>query len=370
MHWFVVLLVVVLIILILGIGYLYTRIRTLFLLGKKKEDVPEKTRKRAGLCSAAVIAILFTLCAIRPYIMLVPVLHLIVIWAVLELLTDLVNRILKKNDAKVPFWVTGWLAICITVVYMLFCYYTAVHVCKTEYTVKTNKDVPTLRIALIADSHIGTCFDGEGFADHIKTIGEQHPDVLLICGDFVDDDTKKSDMIRSCQALGEIETTYGVFYVPGNHDAGYVNGRGFSYEDLLSELRENGVEVLEDSCAVIAGKYCIVGRNDRSMERREISSFKSYIDPEWYTIVLDHQPNDYDAEAAAGCDLVLSGHTHGGQMFPIGPISELLGANDATYGMRVIDGTTFIVTSGIADWALPYKSGTISEYCIIEIQPE
>ena len=77
--------------------------------------------------------------------------------------------------------------------------------------------------------------------------------------------------------------------------------------------------------------------------------------------------NDYDAEAEAGADLVLSGHTHGGQMLPINRIGEWIGANDFTYGYERIDSTDFIVTSGISDWAIDFKTGCRSEYVVIEI---
>lgn len=382
MHWFFILIAVLAILLIVGLAYLFSRFRRLFLLGEKTEDVPKKKRSVATGAAAAVMILLILGCVVWPYILIVPVLHLIVFWALLEQLMKFVEWVVRKNDAKeqnerkrpqektVPFWMAGILAMLLTVIYMAVCYYLAVHVCKTEYTIKTDKDVPPLRVALIADSHVGACFDGNGFAEHMKTIEEQHPDILVIAGDFVDDDTSKTDMVRSCAALGEMNTTYGVYYVPGNHDAGYSDNRGFSYDDLLSELRKNDVTVLEDESVLIADKYYLVGRNDRSMERMTIDRLLMFIQPAYYTIVLDHQPNDYAAEAQAGCDLVLSGHTHGGQMFPVGILSDLLGANDATYGLKVKDNTTFIVTSGIADWAIPYKSGTVSEYCIIDIQPE
>jgi predicted MPP superfamily phosphohydrolase len=121
------------------------------------------------------------------------------------------------------------------------------------------------------------------------------------------------------------------------------------------------VEELNDS-------FYVVGRKDRSMKRVPVEQLVAPLDPSKFAIVLDHQPNDYKAEAAAGCDLVLSGHTHGGQMIPIGPIGELIGVNDATYGLEKREETVFIVTSGIADWAIPFKSGTVSEYCIIDIE--
>ena len=239
---------------------------------------------------------------------------------------------------------------------------------KTEYKLTTEKDVAPLRIALISDSHVGACFDGEGFAERIKKIEEQHPDVLLISGDFVDEKTKKEDMVVCCEALGEIKTTYGVYYVMGNHDVGDKGDRDFTFDDLISELEKNNVHVLLDEVAEIGEDYYIVGRKDKSVVRKPIGELTAPLDKSKYIITLDHQPNDYTAEKEAECDLVLSGHTHGGQMIPIRPLGELFGVNDSTYGKKTKGGTTFIVSSGIASWAVPYKTGTISEYCIIDIE--
>ena len=89
-----------------------------------------------------------------------------------------------------------------------------------------------------------------------------------------------------------------------------------------------------------------------------------------FTIVMDHQPADFDAEAAAGVDLVLCGHTHGGQMIPINHVGEWLGINDLVYGLETRGNTQFIVSSGISDWALQFKTGCHSEYLIVDLQPE
>ena len=91
------------------------------------------------------------------------------------------------------------------------------------------------------------------------------------------------------------------------------------------------------------------------------------LDPDKVSVVLDHQPNDYDAQAAAGVDYVLSGHTHGGHIFPAGIIGLLMGANDANYGVERRGNTTFVVTSGISGWAIPFKTGAKSEFVIMDI---
>ena len=73
----------------------------------------------------------------------------------------------------------------------------------------------------------------------------------------------------------------------------------------------------------------MIGRMDKSAGgRKSASEMIEGLDSDKYMIMLDHQPSDYAAEAEAGADLVLSGHTHGGQMLPINKVGEWLGTND------------------------------------------
>jgi len=86
-------------------------------------------------------------------------------------------------------------------------------------------------------------------------------------------------------------------------------------------------------------------------------------------VVPDHRPGDYAAQAAAGVDLVLSGHTHGGQFRPLQGLVGRLGQNDNVYGLEQRGSSSFIVTSGISDRALVFKTGCCSEYVMITINP-
>jgi|GEM_PF-58726 len=356
----------VFVILILGcLCILFLRFRSLFLKGKPSKEVPPEKNKKAILLAAVPVLILAVLCTIRPHFFVVPVLHLMGFWILFDLILFIVNKI-----KKTPYWLSAAIAIPVTVVYMGVGFFLAVHVYKTEYKVETDKAVAPLRIALIADSHVGAFFDGEGFAERIEKIGEQDPDVLLISGDFVDDDTKKKDMVTCCEALGKLQLKYGVYYVMGNHDVGSGDQRDFSFDELIAELEKNHVHVLLDEVAEIGGEYYIVGRKDKSVEREPIEDLTADLDKSRYIIVLDHQPADYAAEKEAGCDLVLCGHTHGGQMIPVGPLFQMIGSYDDLYGRTDKGDTTFIVTSGIGGIAVPYKTGTISEYCLIDITPD
>ncbi len=91
------------------------------------------------------------------------------------------------------------------------------------------------------------------------------------------------------------------------------------------------------------------------------------LDREKYWIVLDHQPQDFAAQADSGADMVLSGHTHGGWLFPVNYINAWLAADNLVYGHESRGDTDFIVTSGISDWAMQFRTGCKSEYVIVDI---
>lgn len=118
-----------------------------------------------------------------------------------------------------------------------------------------------------------------------------------------------------------------------------------------------------------------IGRQDRSEEveknkgRATMSELTSSPDDSKFSIVMNYQPCDYANQAKSGVDLVVSGHTHGGQLFPLMNIENLTGlGDDRVYGYEKRDNTNFIVTSGISDWAIKFKTGCKSEYVIVNIQ--
>ena len=136
--------------------------------------------------------------------------------------------------------------------------------------------------------------------------------------------------------------------------------------------------MLQDENVLIDNRFYIIGRQDRSEEmevgrgngRASMAELTNDLDPEKFSIVIDHQPADYASQAEAGVDLVLSGHTHGGQLFPLMNIENLTGmtSDDRVYGYEKRDNTNFIVTSGISDWAIKFKTRCRSEYVVADIK--
>ena len=285
------------------------------------------------------------------------------------LLSGIIVRIINAVRGKeTSFSLRGCLALVLTIAYLSVGYYQCMNVWETNYVLSSDKVSEDVRIALIADSHIGTTFDGDGFANHINEIMRAEPDCVMIAGDFVDDSTKREDLIKACEALEQIKPKYRVWYVYGNHDKGYYQSRAFTATELDETLRAHNINVMEDEVAY-AGDLCIVGRKDgMTTSRLPISELIKEVDSSKYTVVLNHEPTDYENESLTNVDLVLSGHTHGGQFIPLGFIQEALGINDGVYGHKIINDTNFIVTSGISNWEFHFKTGTKSEYVIIDIK--
>lgn len=302
-------------------------------------------------------------------------LHLTIFWLLAELLLYLIQKIRKQKFRR---YYAGAAAFLFTIAYLAVGWMQAFHVWQTNNTFQSEKQSGSFRVALFADSHVGTTFDGAGLAPHLAQIQAQNPDVLVIAGDFVDEDTSKKDMIDACSALGNVKTPYGVYFVFGNHDKGlYSNGeRGYTGDDLVAELEKNGVTVLQDESVLIDNRFYLIGRKDASEEldfggtRKSVSELTQDLDPQKFWLVLDHQPREYDAEAAAGVDLVLSGHTHGGQLIPLMQLNRLfkMSGDDNIYGLTHRENTDYIVTSGISDWAIKFKTGCRSEYVIIDVK--
>ncbi|MBR5094577.1 MAG: metallophosphoesterase [Oscillospiraceae bacterium] len=323
---------------------------------------------RGRLISLGIVAAVFAALALLLSTVnaIVVSLHVVLFLLLFGLGTRIWERVTGRRSRI--YW-QGWLALGFSVVYLTAGYVLCRHVWQKDYHLQTDKELGTLKIALIADSHIGTTFDGEGFVQELRRIEEQSPDMLVIAGDFVDDATSRADMLRACEGLGELRLPRGVWYVYGNHDGGYYSSRDFTAEELEAALRQNGVHVLKDEAAPAGDAVYVVGRQDAShRDRTDMEELLAGLGTDRYIIVLDHQPNDYEDESRSAADLVLSGHSHGGQLIPITYVGQWAGMLDRTYGHENRRGTDFIVTSGISDWELLFKTGMRSEYVIVTVE--
>ncbi len=325
-------------------------------------------RKLAVLVSFVIIVLVFGLFYITMSMTNAIVILLFAIG--FRLVFGLIGRIIgifRKTPFK-TYW-QGYLSLLVCALYLIAGYINCHHVTATEYDLSTDKEIGRLKAAMFADSHLGTTFDADGFGSLMDDVMRESPDILLIAGDFVDDSTKKQEMIKACEVLGRVNPRYGVWYVFGNYVRVYyrVDVDDFIGDDLVGVLENNHVHVLKDEAELIDGRFYLVGREDAGRDRMDIGDLIAGLDRDKYVIVLDHQPTDYDNEAGAGADLLLSGHTHGGQVFPVTYVGEWFNINDNTYGYEKRLDTDFVITSGISDWEILFKTGAKAEYVILNI---
>ena len=320
----------------------------------------------AWILSFLPVALVGLFALINVFAMMIVFLHLLAGFAVVNAV-GFIFRKMSRKGAK--YDLQNVAALVLVVLYLGLGWFLAHHVFITRYEIATEKNVGEgLRIVGLADAHLSVTLDGEAFAKQVERIKALEPDAVVIAGDFVDDDSKKEDMLRACQALGTLNDTCGVFFVYGNHDNGYYNYRNFTAYELRKALTDYGVLVLEDEIVLTDERLVVIGRRDRSTrDRAEAQALTGALDKSKYILMLDHQPNDFENEALSDADLVFSGHTHGGHIFPAGLVGLIFGANDRVYGTEVRNGTTFVVTSGISGWAIPFKTGARSEIVVIDI---
>ncbi len=280
----------------------------------------------------------------------------------------------EKNGFTVlkKIYKSGIASIVIVAILLSFGYFNLQNIQATEYKIQTNKSIRAegYRILLIADMHYGVSLDYEELTKKCDEMSNQNPDIVVLCGDIVDNSTSPSQVRELFKALGGIKNKYGIFYVYGNHDRSMrLLESKFSDSELQKTITDNGIKILCDGSITINDEFTIVGREDRSRNRLSVTDLQKNIDENDFVLLLDHQPSEYAENGKAKTDLILSGHTHAGQFFPVNYLLELVPFNDGVYGMYDIDDNTkAIVTSGFAGWAYPSKTSSPAEYVIVDIK--
>ena len=130
---------------------------------------------------------------------------------------------------------------------------------------------------------------------------------------------------------------------------------------------------MEDETALIGEELCVAGRRDRTdarrdeMERKSSEELLADVSEQRFCILTDHQPREMEENEQAGYDLMLSGHTHAGQMWPVGLITTLFDKDTFNYGRKTIGDMELIVSSGIGGWGYAFRTGKHSEIVVVHV---
>ncbi|GGG14444.1 metallophosphoesterase [Paenibacillus abyssi] len=231
------------------------------------------------------------------------------------------------------------------------------------YDVHINKevhDIESLNIVMASDMHFGLLSGKNHAIRMVEQINALQPDLVLFPGDILDDDIDLYLDKGIDQILSQIQSTYGVYASLGNHDR--HDGK---MEELIGVLENSNMQVLYDDTMTINDSFTLIGRKDYSdTERTELSALVKDLDPSKPLILLDHQPYHLDTAQQNGIDLMVSGHTHRGQIAPAHLITGWMYEND--WGHLQKEQFHSIVSSGYGFWGPPIRIGSRSE--IVQIQ--
>ena len=297
------------------------------------------------------------------------------IYMVLSFLVAVIEIIRALCKNKFNRFIPHIVGIILTMIYFTHAFIVAQGLVIKNYDIDLGSE---LKIAQISDTHIGPYFDIDDLSKCVDMINENEPDLVVITGDLVDENTTLTEMREACKVLSNLRSTYGTYLIPGNHEDNMgVNKKVKNgYTTLVKELKSNNVTVLDDKVCEIGDDFVLIGRLDGDFEDRkalsQIVSASGIDTADKKVILLDHRPFNlrYVAEdTSVDVDLMLSGHTHGGQIFPVNVVYKLISRpGDIIYGMTRIDDTYFIVSAGTSSGQTPLKNMVKNEIVIVNIR--
>ncbi|WP_246078882.1 metallophosphoesterase [Modestobacter excelsi] len=226
-----------------------------------------------------------------------------------------------------------------------------------------------LRIVTFSDGHLSATYGGRRFERVVETVNAQRPDVVAIVGDLVDGEV---DQLREDAApLADLVSDQGVFFVTGNHEY-FVDTAAW-----LRHLPTLGIDVLRNERVPIrrgSASFDLAGIDDRTAAASGVPGHGADLDAALdgrddatALVLLAHQPVQVDQARAAGVDLQLSGHTHGGQLWPFDHAVRL--DQPVVEGWSQQGDTQLYVTAGAGYWGPPMRVGARPEVTVVELQP-
>lgn len=216
------------------------------------------------------------------------------------------------------------------------------------------------RIAVVSDIHLGPILGHAHTTRIVDTINRTQPDLIAIVGDLVDGSVE--DLGPAAEPLRGLRARHGSYFVTGNHE--YFSGA----RQWVDHVRELGLTPLENARRPLP-YFDLAGVNDIAGESEgQGPDFRAALgdrDRARSAVLLAHQPVVIDEAVRHGVDLQLSGHTHGGQLWPGEYVAEL--ANPTVAGLERYGDTQLYVSRGAGAWGPPVRVGAPSDITVVEL---
>ncbi len=223
-----------------------------------------------------------------------------------------------------------------------------------------------LRVVQISDVHLGLTL-GIGFLDSlVERINCIEPDVVFITGDFIDPEFP--DDGAAAESLRKLRPREGTYAISGNHEFYAGIGR------FMAMMGKAGIPVLDNEVKILSSGLQVAGIHDQTANRFsaqgitcDLAKALVGVDRDAPSILLAHQPKDLEPATAKRIDLILSGHTHAGQIFPFNAMVRMVYRYlGGVY--RLGPDTELIVCTGTGFWGPPLRLGTESQIVVVDFK--
>jgi predicted MPP superfamily phosphohydrolase len=252
----------------------------------------------------------------------------------------------------------------LVIIILMAGHYRFTHPSIVEKEIAVHKDggkYNELKAAVLSDLHLGAGIDKKKLQQYVQLINAQKPDIILIAGDMIDSSVHPLEEERMYEEINQLEAPLGIYFCPGNHE--YISG----INRALQFFKKTKMNVLIDSTICVNNSFWLIGRDDRSQDKRlPLNQLIEKTNPNQPLFLLDHQPYHLEEAAACGVDIQVSGHTHNGQLWPLNHIVDRV--YELGYGYLKKENTHIVVTSGLGLWGPQFRVGTQSELVILNIR--
>lgn len=235
-------------------------------------------------------------------------------------------------------------------------------------TVSNERIETPFKIVFFSDTHFGEMYAQENIEKIVEKINQQEADIVIFGGDFFDDYSKEKEVLNLDymeKQLGNIEANYAKYAIWGNHDCG--GGSSRIYKEMMES---GGFTVLRNESRIIDDFNLEIRGIDDYLLGNPDTSTKMF-QSEYFNILLSHAPDIVDEMDGSKTDIMIAGHSHGGQVFMPKVTSQILpdGAQKYSKGIYLFKNdrdSKLFVSKGIGTTKMPYRFLNVPEIVVIE----
>ena len=270
---------------------------------------------------------------------------------------------------KIPSVRAGTVIVGLTVLVSLYAFWNAISFKVYEVEIVLNGLEKDLDIVHVSDIHIGYLRGREYLEKVVKSVNDQNPDLVLITGDLADNNNVVN--METLSPLKKISAP--AFFTTGNHES-YVD-----FDTVLGVVRECGVRVLRNEKVITHGIQLIgldyMNADEKSFDMHGVNDFtikkvlpEIEVSTDTPAVLMHHSPVGMQYVENHGVDLMVSGHTHAGQIFPMNIIIKLF--FPYSRGLYCYNGMYLYVSQGAGTYGPPMRLGTKNEITLIRLKKQ